>query len=305
VTRRALALLVLLVSFAGSYVLSMPQAMGGVTPARTSYDYNATYGPLKVYDQGWAPLCWSYAHGLGVIAERKMHGASTLGWVDPAAPDFQFTGTSWHATIAGTDHTVSAQQGSVSVVDRVAMKAYLDRAGFATISVYMPQSIEVWDSTSMPTLYPRTGDRLVSGHSLLVVGYTSTGLIVQNSWGLRYGYRGRAVFSWAWLADFALDMAQESYDTYPLLGATKPPAPYVIPAVPAARPYVYTRVLRLASPVMYGADVRHLQLRLSFSVAAANGRFGLYTKGILARRQKALGLPAMGVLDAVSARRIG
>jgi len=302
VTRRALALLVLLVSFAGSYVLSMPQAMGDVTPARTSYDYNATYGPLKVYDQGQTPLCWSYAHGLGVIAERNMHGASTLGWVDPAAPDFQFTGTAWHGTLGGADHTVSAEQGSVSVVDPAAMKVYLDKAGFATISVYMPQSIYAWDSPSMPTLYPRTGDRLLSGHSLLVVGYTPSGLIVQNSWGIRYGYRGRAILSWTWLADFAFDMAQESYDTYPLLGATRAPVAYT---APPPVPYHYWRVLRLTTYQMWGSDVRHLQLRLSFSLAAANGRFGLYTKGILARRQRALGLPATGVLDAVSARRIG
>lgn len=299
-TRRDLGRILAAAAAAYGTVVNAPAAVAATLAPRTSYDFNSTYGALKVYDQGQVGTCWHHAHGLGVVATQKMHGVN-VGWTDPAVPMFVFAGNEYHATLAGKDHTVSAQQDSINIVDQAAMKAYLDKAGFATVSIVMPNSLYVWDSTALPVIHTGSTDRMVSGHDLFVAGYTANGLIVQNSWGSRWGYKGRAVFSWEWLNNFATDMAAESYDGYPLLGATRSPAAYVVPVVP----YVYRRVLRLTSPLMYGADVRHLQLRLSFSSAAANGRFGLYTKGILIRRQKALGLPATGVLDAVSARRIG
>lgn len=192
----------------------------------TSYDFNATYTPLAVYDQGQTGTCLNHAMALGVQAAGIMHNRPVVGWVNPSAPNFNFiSGGLYRATFPdGSVHT-SNDQPSIDTTDHAAVTAFLDGAGFACLAIAQPDSLNVWNSPSLPVILPTTTDKNTGGHDLLVVGYTPDGLLVNNSWGSSYGYQGRAVLSWAWLALFGRNFAQASYDDYPLLGATRPPQP--------------------------------------------------------------------------------
>jgi hypothetical protein len=154
------------------------------------------------------------------------------------------------------------------------MKAFLDGAGFATLSVTQPTSIGVWYENALPLVKPLPGDEATGGHDVVAVGYTDDGLIIQNSWGTGYGFHGRAIFTWEWLAAFAVEMVQESYDGFPLLGATKTPLPHaqVIAAPTPLRTQEPRMIVRFAGqPDVYEVVGSHLE-HITSQAYAARGR---------------------------------
>jgi hypothetical protein len=188
----------------------------------SSYDYNATYGELPVHDQGKAGNCWQYAHALGLVAAGKMNGVD-VPWPDGEHPAFLWAGDRFKGTLADAEHTF-VPEGSVDLKLPELVRSFLDAAGFAHLAVAQPGSLNAcMNKTDLPVIAPAADDVEQGGHSVLVVGYTDDGLLIQNSWGLRFGYQGRAVLSWAWLERFGYDLERAHYDDYPTLGATKSP----------------------------------------------------------------------------------
>ena len=227
-----------------------------------SYDFNATYGALPVYDQGLTGTCFNHAMALGVQAAGMMHGKPVVGWSDPSAPDFVFiSGGLYRATFPdGSVHT-SNDLPSITTRDHVAVMAFLDGAGIACLAVAQPVSLNVWNRSSLPVILPTTTDINTGGHDLLVVGYTPDGLIVNNSWGMSYGFKGRSVLSWAWLALFGRNFSQANYDDYPLLGATRAPMPLPSVVPPVVVPPVVKPPVPVPTPTPSGQQLKVVQFQ--------------------------------------------
>ncbi|MCL2737062.1 MAG: hypothetical protein FWD75_10640, partial [Propionibacteriaceae bacterium] len=61
-----------------------------------------------------------------------------------------------------------------------------------------------WDKTDSTSVISDTSDApgAGGGHAVLAVGYNATGLIIQNSWGARWGANGFATLSWDWVRKY-------------------------------------------------------------------------------------------------------
>jgi C1A family cysteine protease len=72
------------------------------------------------------------------------------------------------------------------------------------ISVY--QSFE--DATDGEVPMPVTGEALLGGHAICLVGYDSAHVTFRNSWGAGWGKEGYGTLPWAYVlsADLASDL---------------------------------------------------------------------------------------------------
>jgi Papain family cysteine protease len=85
--------------------------------------------------------------------------------------------------------------------DRATIMATLHQGYPIGIAIPAYSSFLNWYGTSQ-TVTSEWGS-FQFNHSMTIVGYTPVGVIVQNSWGPRWGNGGRAVLSWSFIAGWA------------------------------------------------------------------------------------------------------
>lgn len=94
-----------------------------------------------------------------------------------------------------------------------------------------PKKIESFRPPNLMDMLPVIADSDVKkgGHAFAVIGYNSSGFIIQNSWGMRWGYRGFAILPYeewlkngndAWVAVMGvpakIDLSPRTYSNYSL-----------------------------------------------------------------------------------------
>lgn len=199
-----------------------------------SYDFNATYGPLNVYNQESEGACVTYAIDTCVAAQLLMQTGHLPTWPDDGVSyprlvqgGFQPDGSyvDYYVTMEGTQHSVRCE---ASQDDRSPdhLKALLLASGAATLGVVSTGSfVNPPPSGGLPVIRPLSSDVGGQGHDCVAVGFTDAGVVVQNSYGLGWGCRGRAVLSWEWLGLYCDTFQRLRVDDYPIDGATKAPLP--------------------------------------------------------------------------------
>jgi hypothetical protein len=75
-------------------------------------------------------------------------------------------------------------------------------AVFASASVHDGWMTVPKNASKLPAIKWSPGTKSVGGHAFALVGYTSHGIIVQNSWGANWGWHGFALLTWPdWIAN--------------------------------------------------------------------------------------------------------
>lgn len=199
----------------------------------TSYDFNATYGPLRVYNQESEGACVNYAIDTATAAQVLMHTGHLPVWPDdgasyPRLTQGGFVGSDYIDYYVTMDGVTYALRNPGTDPDQTPehMKAVLLASGVSTLGVVAVASfVNPPLVGGLPVVRPLASDSSGQGHDCVAVGFTDAGLIVQNSYGVGWGSRGRAVLSWEWLALHGTGLTRYQVDDYPLDGATKTPQP--------------------------------------------------------------------------------
>lgn len=209
------------------------------------YDFNETFGVLKVYDQGATDDCFYYTRALIAAAKIRMHENRDFVWSGKPGGDWVMEpgqNYTWEVRAGGETHRVDESDTAVNPDDHEAVKEAFLKSGVLLVDIQLPESIKLFDQTSMPVIVPKSADQFVSAHSLAGVGFDPRGPIVQSSWGLRWGFQGRAILSWAWWDAFVLNVRQPRVDQWPIDDMPDPlpvkpaPAPEPTPPAPAPSP---------------------------------------------------------------------
>lgn len=193
-----------------------------------SYDYNATYGPLRVYDQGADGDCVPFSRALHIAAQVRMHTATEPTWT--GTPHYEWVGyrdgryVGDEFRLSDGPHTIAADEDARAVVQERTVTD-LEADGTVLLGITPRASLYVWGASRLPIIRPVAGEDTYRGHALLAVGHTPDGLIVQNSWGYGWGYKGRAVLTWEWLIAAGASYSREQVDNYGYNSAPRPPQP--------------------------------------------------------------------------------
>ncbi|MDB5716266.1 MAG: hypothetical protein JWO15_3663 [Sphingomonadales bacterium] len=200
-----------------------------------SYDFNETYKPLVVYNQADEGSCFNHALGLCVAAHVLMHTDVQPWWINDGIsyPQLEQVGyvNGVYVDYAlhfkdNVRHQAIMEEANTNMSPSF-LAALLDTAGVMILGININASFANPPQTpGLPIIAPIAADKpVVRGHEVLAVGYNSKGIVIQNSYGLSWGYKGRAILSWAWLAANNCQSQRVQTDDYPLNGATKPPQP--------------------------------------------------------------------------------
>jgi len=172
---------------------------GEVTPVSPRMLYHLA----RFYDE-WPGEDYSGSSCRGAMKGWHRHGVcSEEFWpYQDAHGDFVEPGDGWQQ---------DAAQRRVGAYYRVAKDSVDDiqAAVFETGAVYVsawvhdgwfPANLSSANGDALPVI--RYDDARKGGHAFALVGYTSEGFIVQNSWGLDWGYHGFAVLTYEdWVAN--------------------------------------------------------------------------------------------------------
>ncbi|PWJ46433.1 Papain family cysteine protease [Quadrisphaera granulorum] len=94
------------------------------------------------------------------------------------------------------------------------------------------------------------GTRSRGNHDVQVLGYDSTGVLIQNSWGTNWGNQGRAWLDWDFVTQYSLGAVT--------LGSIEPPVTQTAPSAPqsvtATRPSASTATLTWKAPPSNGGS---------------------------------------------------
>lgn len=106
--------------------------------------------------------------------------------------------TSYTRTLAYPHRVLSWR--SINPSDQVTMETELSEGRPLGIAIPVTDAYySPWQSRSLPVIDSQYG-RYYFNHSITGIGYTPRGIITLNSWGPQYGYHGRALLTWHFLA---------------------------------------------------------------------------------------------------------
>lgn len=228
-----------------------------------TYDFNEHYQPLKVLNQGAAPTCWPHRAASHCSALRRMYDGQIIDY-DPELPNGKtfllggFTndedglGVTFHPAegdmdlrnysggenpkyFADIQHPTPEEMRRAIYLNGVCQFTIASRgAWFGSVG---------WQRTSMPVvdvgadMYPADLD-----HDVLAVGFTLDGVIMLNSWSDPWGFHGRAVLSWAWIAYYGCFLEVDRYAPHDIDSVVMAP-PHNNPPVPPPTTKDYTMLL--------------------------------------------------------------
>lgn len=202
-----------------------------------AYDFNASYAPLPVFNQKSGD-CIAETRALMTLAFMRIYESQVHGW-DDTEVQWANDGTDvCKFNIATPVGPRVARYGSCSsdyFTDRnldpctlAGMRDALRRNGVMQIVVpayaYSFAGCYTSKAKHVPWLMPvvswRAADNgpLILNHSILAVGVRPKGVLVQNSWGPKWGKRGRAVLSWDFLRNGGCQFIPYSWGDHPLDG---------------------------------------------------------------------------------------
>ncbi len=160
----------------------------------------APFAPMYVYSQinggrdagATIPSAWNILESQGV-AEQSVYTQGNYNWsTKPTAA--QTTNAAQHKTLS---HTYLFNGPNQGVAAQTAMQAALAGNGPVVIGIpvhsgfgALSQSNQVW------RLSDTNGKSLLGYHAIVAVGYDSTGIRIENSWGTGWGAAGFATLAW-------------------------------------------------------------------------------------------------------------
>ena len=204
-------------------------ADGTTIPAH--YDFNQHFEPLVVKNQGQAGICWWETHCTMLEAFARMYsdkaptfdphqlGKEEHGWQDTDWSDERFD----PARPIGTTHYIGGDKvthldGYKDLPPKEAIIKALRTNGVLEGGTFAQHSFErLWQKpwkyedawgdkvgkiVRLPVLNVLPGDlRALQmnnwAHDIIYVGYHfEKGVLFQNSWGARFGFKGRAYMGW-------------------------------------------------------------------------------------------------------------
>lgn len=251
-----------------------------VTPA--SYDFNDHYTPLYVKNQGNAPTCWWHSWSSRLEAFRRMYDGKVITY-DPYA--IHWTSVPVEDGAQGMQWTVP--DGTMLMVqhDRVWSDLDIIKEAVLTnglievaVSSHSPAFHDCWYALDLPVINDVPTDVAEMDHSIFAVGYTPAGLLIQNSWSLSWGYRGRAVLGW----DYVLDpkhcmLLLWGYPPHPVDGLVLPPvrqptpAPAPLPTPAPTGKKKFMLIKKANTPSIYMVLGGHLDHIPNMAVLTAQG----------------------------------
>lgn len=202
------------------------------------YDFNECYAPLPVLDQGTARTCWYHQWAVHLAAFRRMYDDKVTAY-DPYGytytEDADGGGFVFH--LPDGDMHIRNYSGADDphywpepLTPEVIKAAIL---GNGVIEVSVPSRAPAFENVPHGDfLEPPTDFYVVHAdasspdapldHSNLAVGFTPDGVIDQNSWGSKWGWNGRVVLGWDFLARYGCWFQVDTYDTHPADGLVLP-----------------------------------------------------------------------------------
>lgn len=203
-----------------------------------SYDFDRTFAPLPVLNQGQAPKCWAHQwanhlRAFGLIYDRRQYRIDPMTLFEtPTGPcDSVFTagdrtfrvrnesgctGTYWPAK--GGEQEPAALRDAL--LRNGIMQAAVPAYAHSFARAYGPRLLgRHLKRRRLPVIVPSDHDGPTAiNHSVLIVGYHRRGLICLNSWGRSWGKDGRAILSWEWIKAYGVHFEVDTYDGHPVDG---------------------------------------------------------------------------------------
>jgi hypothetical protein len=169
------------------------------------------------------------------IDSRADYSQGDFDWRDPPTSGEQANAAHWKLT----DYSVISPT-------QVPIEAALAAGDPVTIGIPVTEAFE-WDQTARYPYDSNYDDNVPLGnHALTALGYDSTGLLVENSWGAWWGYGGYVTIGWGWVnadVQYAVAVDDISHATPPTPPKPTPPKPIPpkpTPPKPAPAPRITT-----------------------------------------------------------------
>lgn len=166
--------------------------------------YTIPYLP-PVLDQGTSPMCVAYSAAVVKAAQDRIDQGKF----------FTFYTSSFFSAIGGTSQGAMVSNalayqrstGYPAVGSSASQHRIASYASVPATKTALMQALVDWGALqarydwARAWLYPANGvlpryDRSIGGHAVAIVGYNATGILIQNSWGIDWGARGRATLPW-------------------------------------------------------------------------------------------------------------
>lgn len=194
--------------------------------ANAQSQYGAPFAPMYLYSQVHLS---SSADGGGAYTSSAWNVLATQGIAEKSVytqGDFNFTTMPTTAQKANAAlHKMSAaaylfsgdNQGAAGIA---ALKGALASGNPVELGIPVYNSFfSLNSSNSVMTAAKATGSML-GGHAIVAVGYNTTGLVIENSWGTSWGAAGYATLAWDFVGRYVMEAsATTGFAAVPVLPA--------------------------------------------------------------------------------------
>jgi hypothetical protein len=172
------------------------------------WDWNEEFGALPVYDQGQVPACVGFSLAALKTAQERFETQQVLPfdgnqiYKQVALPEggayirdgLEFLRKTGIAVEGQNEAFRIHSYAGIDPKDHYHVKHAIYKWGAVSVGFDVPASFT--DGGGKEFSVHGDGDEIVGGHAILAVGFSTTGVILHNSWGTSWGDYGRAVVTW-------------------------------------------------------------------------------------------------------------
>lgn len=213
-----------------------PLATNDAFSTRASYDFNRDFAPLPILNQGRTVDCLPDTRALMTDAYLRVYNNDIANYDDTQAVWTQDSAT---AKVCQEDIATPAGEYSATTGDCTSdyfTSRGLDPHSYAGVSYALLHNAVVQivlpDTVAFSSAYGAVHGRIpVLGYSrlqlpgsvgephvVLGVGFRPRGVLIQNSWGPRWGKDGRALLTWSFLSRYDVAIIPWAWQAHPLDG---------------------------------------------------------------------------------------
>lgn len=166
-------------------------------------DLNLDYPPLPVFNQGKAEDCWNCKWANHLNAWRRIYDGKPTRYRPQDTENWGTRGTQPGFVFHTPDGDMTAGNVNGGPLTKRQIQRAVRRRKILGVQICAADlAAAPQDAARLPVLYHST---TALDHDGLLVGLTWRGAIFLNSWGTSWGYQGRAVLSWQFLANCSFD----------------------------------------------------------------------------------------------------